>query len=116
MGIEQAFGFGREAEIIYVGQRADYRPYEKRIAYLEGQVEGYKKAYDRDIAELKNLARQNKDLAERNRINSDLWVDTLRELVAKGRTTREEVNTIRARLERHLPSDEAELLERNFHY
>lgn len=112
MGIEQAFGFGREAEIIYVGQKADYAPYELKIAELQGAV----RAYQESIAELKNLARQNKDLAERNRINSDLWVDTLRELVAKGRTTREEVNTIRARLERHLPSDEAELLERNFHY
>lgn len=112
MGIEQAFGFGREAEIIYVGQKADYAPYEERIAYLEGQVKGYKKAYDRDIAELKNLARQNKFLAERNGVLCELFKDTFREFIAQGRLTREEVNSTRAKLERNLPSEDRELLAR----
>lgn len=101
MGIEQAFGFGREAEIIYVGQRADYRPYEKRIAYLEGQVEG-----------LTAVARQNKFLAERNGVLCELFKDTFREFIAQGRLTREEVNSTRAKLERNLPSEDRELLAR----
>lgn len=113
MGIEQAFGFGREAEIIYVGQKADYAPYEERIAYLEGQVKGYKKAYDRDIAELKDLARQNKFLAEKNALAADLWMDTLRVLIAQGRTTKEEANSIKRELEKKLTIEEQFTLHSN---
>lgn len=112
MGIEQAFGFGREAEIIYVGQKADYAPYEERIAYLEGQVKGYKKAYDRDIAELKSLARQNKFLADKNGVLVDLFKDTLRALIAQGRVSREEVNAVKESIERKLPPEDLELIFR----
>lgn len=101
MGIEQAFGFGREAEIIYVGQRADYRPYEKRIAYLEGQVEG-----------LTAVARQNKFLADKNGVLVDLFKDTLRALIAQGRVSREEVNAVKESIERKLPPEDLELIFR----
>lgn len=110
MGIEQAFGFGREAEIIYVGQKADYAPYELKIAELQGAV----RAYQESIAELKDLARQNKFLATRNRIIADVMKDTLREFIAQGRTTREEVNAIRVKMENRLPPDELDILNQSF--
>lgn len=106
MGIEQAFGLGGPAEVIVVGQKADYRPYELRIAKLEGAVRGYQEG----IAELTAVAKRNKDLAGRNMVLVNLWVDTLRELIAEGRTTREEANAIKSRLEKQLPHEDTHLL------
>lgn len=113
MGIEQAFGFGQgPAEVIVVGQKANYAPYEERIAYLEGQLRGTVRGYEKGIAELTAVAQLNKDLAERNKIYSNLWVEALRELVVKGRTTREEANAIKSRLENQLPVEDKQLLAR----
>lgn len=107
MSIHKAFGCGQpQTEFIFVGQQADYSPYEKRIAYLEGQVRGY----ERGIGELTEIAKRNKILAEKNGIVADLWMDTLRTLASKGRITKDEANAIKRELEKKLTPEELAVL------
>lgn len=114
MGIEQAFGLGGPAEVIVVGQKANYAPYEERIAYLEGQLRGTVRGYEKGIAELTAVAQRNKLLAEKNALVADLWMDTLRVLIDKGSTTKEEANAIKFALEKNLSDEEIEIIHTKY--
>ena len=103
-GIEELF---RAPDVQFIPVGADFRPYESKIAALEGRLQGARESYN----ELYKIARAQKERADRFEVSHDLWMDTIRELISMGRCTREEANGIRARLKKKLPPESQALLQ-----
>ena len=97
----------RAPDVQFIPVGADFRPYETRIAVLEGRLEASREGYN----ELYKIARAQKERADSLKIVRDLWMDTIRELISMGRCTREEANSIKKRLEAKLSEEERRLIQ-----
>ena len=98
----------RAPDVQFIPVGADFRPYETRIAVLEGRLEASREGYN----ELYKIARAQKERADGFQLSNRLWMDTMRELMTMGRFTKEEANQIREKLEKRLSPEERALIGR----